>query len=97
MKRNLLFALLGISFCSFTFGQINSIPNYIDSRGKKTTKDKATYYEVITKKTDSLWLVEKYLKGINSLVRTSFYKTKDKKIKVGKWKNEWSTIHLSLH
>lgn len=76
----LVFLFLGMQ----TQAQKDSIVTYVTSKGKIVAKDKAQYYEVITKEKEDRWLVKRFIKNNHKLIKTSYYKSKNKKGKIGK-------------
>lgn len=83
MNKYLFVFLFLISFLQIQ-AQIDSIVNYISGKGKIVPKSKATYYEIIIKQTDSLWLVDRYWSGLNRLKSKSFFTSSNKELKIGK-------------
>ncbi len=81
MKKVLLLLILLMSLKGHS--QKDSIVNYLDKKGK-ITKDKeiARSFEIITKKSDSLWFVRKFRRS-GKLYNYTYYKSKDKKNKIG--------------
>lgn len=62
----------------------DSIINYVNGKGEIVPKERAPYFEVISKQSDSLWMVQKYLNGMNKLVNECYYNTSEKKVKIGR-------------
>ena len=81
MKKVLLLLILLVSFKGYS--QKDSIVNFLDKKGKITKdKSKARSFEIITKKSDSLWFVRKFLRS-GKLYNYTHYKSKDKRNKIG--------------
>jgi hypothetical protein len=80
MKKNSIIIIL-ICLCFNAYSQKDSIINFLDKNGKITIdKAKVKSYEIITRESDSLWLVRKYRKD-GSI--SNYYYSKDKKRKTG--------------
>ena len=61
----------------------DTIITYYIGKKKTTLKDKAKTYEVMVKKSDSLWLLNRYLADNHKLIGTKFYLDKGKKVQTG--------------
>lgn len=81
MKKLLLLLLVFISISGYS--QKDSIVSYLDYNGKITTnKEKAMFFEILTKKSDSLWLARKYRRN-GKLYGYTHYLSRLQKNKIG--------------
>lgn len=81
MKKILLLFVVFISINGYS--QKDSIVTYLNGKGKVITdKNKAIYFEILTKKSDTLWLSRKFRRS-GKIYTYSHYKSKDKKVKIG--------------
>ena len=86
--KKLLF--IGILFVVVKGFSQDSIVNYLDSKGKLTSSTNARYFEIIKKKSDTIWMISMYRKS-GKLIYYSFSKSKDKKEKIGQFVSFFET------